>query len=169
MARMGLIAEALERVWFPHYSEKAAVGAAKKRIDAILERQGTTASEADAETNVLANLLLALVADRRNWDSKNGTFQSRYHLDVVLDKDGSRLTATASDLYYAFAALSKHAGMRNLGVRNPRSLAARLSSDAIALGACGIQVKPVGKRHKTNVYAININQESYTHTQEKEE
>ncbi len=169
LARMGLIAEALERVWFSHYTEKAALGAAKKRIDAILDRQGTTASEADAETNVLANLLHALVAERRNWDSTHGTFPSRYHLDVVLDKNRAHLTATASELCYAFAVLSKNAGIRGLGVRNPRSLAARLSSDAVALEASGIEVKHVGKKHRTNVYAISINQESYTQTQENEE
>jgi hypothetical protein len=73
-----------------------------------------------------------------------------------VDANGATFTATANDLHYALSALAKQHGVRALEVHNPRSLAARLSSDREILENSGIHVEVVGQRYKTNLYEIRV-------------
>ena len=157
LARMGLIAEAMAEIENPTSLPTELRNAARQQIDAILARQSRNAVQADVETNALANLIRSLVSEKQHW--AKGTladFTSEYHLDIDLDSDGARFTATANELHYALSVLTKQHGVRALEVHNPRSLAARLSSDREILEHSGIQVTVAGQRFKTNLYEIHV-------------
>ncbi len=157
LARMGLLAEAITRVEHPELSQNEIHQTAWKQIEKILERQASSAAEADATTNTLATLFHTLVSEKTNWDmTGHSTFSARFHLDVEFEGKTACITATSSELHYALSVLSRQAGIRGLEVRNARSLSARLSSDKAILEQCGITVTVVGKQNKTNVYRIAI-------------
>ncbi|MFQ5501991.1 MAG: hypothetical protein ACE5EQ_06775 [Phycisphaerae bacterium] len=156
LARMGLIAEAVASVENPSLSEDEVRDVAWSQVATILERQGSMAAQADAETNTLANLFHALARERTLWDLNKGSFLARHHLEVEIDDGVARVVGMASDLLFAFEALARHTGVRGLDVRTPRSLAARLASDRAILEASGIAVAVTGKHNKTNIYEITI-------------
>ncbi len=156
LARMGLVAEAIASVENPGLPEDAAQELAWEQIATILERQGSEAAQADAETNTLVNLFHTLAQERSLWDSAKGSFRSRHHVEVEIEDGVARVVGMASDLLFAFESLTKNTGVRGIEVRTPRSLAARLASDRRVLAASGIVVTVTGQHHKTNVYEITI-------------
>ncbi|MCZ6654033.1 MAG: hypothetical protein O7D91_13525 [Planctomycetota bacterium] len=156
LARMGIIAEAMQRYHDPNQDVETVSNIARQQIDSILQRQAERAGEADVETNQLADLIQALVREKMNWDLQRGSFVSRYHVDIEIVGSKATLRATAGELLHAFSAFSKNLGVRRLDIRNSRSLSARLTSEQKILERCGIQVTRDGRRNNTNVYRFGI-------------
>jgi hypothetical protein len=157
LSRMGLIAEAFEQTRHPELSEDVVHRNAWKQIEALLNRQAVSATDADAETNTLVRLLRDLAMENKHWNSiEQGPFASRYHVDADVDGETTIITATANDLQYALSVLTRQAGLRGLEIRNARSLSARLSSERHVLEQCGITATTLGKKSNTNVYMIRI-------------
>jgi len=156
LSRMGILAEATHHYANRDLDDDAVLKAAQSQIAQILHRQASSATEADAETNVLANHIHGLVQERVNWDVHRGSFLSQYHLEIRCDNDVAKFQATARELLVALSVISKKSGLRGLEIRNPRSLGARLLSDQAALVRSGIAVTVVGRKNNTNVYEIAV-------------
>jgi hypothetical protein len=158
LARMGVIAEAFTHAKDPDASEADILVTARGQIESILANQRQSAMEANAEASLLANLIHTLIKDSQVCSfSGHDPFAVKHLVDVVPDDGCSKIIATAQQLFLAFSAISRKYGLRGFDVRNPRSLSARLMSERANLKNCGIEIDVKGKKNKTNIYEIRVN------------